>query len=183
MFKRKVVLWMMIVAPSVFAHGPTRQSIEESIDIAASPEKVWAVVGDFNGLDKWHPAVQSQTASGDATRILNLGDGKLITEVLKSLDKEKMTLKYKITDMSILETFQFAGSEVKRKVLPVDNYSSIMKVSASDNGAKVTWIGKFYRPYLLNPPTPEGMDDKAATSTMRTVYRAGLDNLKKMLEK
>ena len=27
------------------------------IDIKASPDQVWAVVGDFGGLDKWLPAI------------------------------------------------------------------------------------------------------------------------------
>ena len=34
------------------AHGPTRQSVKETVLINASPEKVWAVLGDFTAIDK-----------------------------------------------------------------------------------------------------------------------------------
>ena len=81
-----------------------------------------------------------------------------------------------------METFEFAGSKVERKVLPVNTYTGFLSVVAEGKGSKVTWKGKFYRPYLLNPPTPEGMTDKDATSTMSSVYKEGLDNLKEILE-
>ena len=167
---------------SLYAHGPTRQQVVESIVINAPVDKVWALVSDFSGLHKWHPAVQSTEMKGTDVRILTLAPDRKITEKLVKLDQDKMKLKYKITDMSVTETFEFAGSTVERKVLPVNTYTGFLSVVAEGQGSKVTWKGKFYRPYLLNPPTPEGMSDKDATSTISTVYKAGLDNLKMLLE-
>jgi len=168
---------------SLYAHGPTRQQVVESIVINAPVDKVWAVVGDFSALHTWHPAIQSTEMKGDDVRILTLAPGKIITEKLVKKDDEKKKLKYKIKDMTIVETFQFAGLEVKRPLLPVNNYTGFLSVKAEGDGSKVTWKGKFYRPYLLNPPTPEGMSDKEAIKAISEVYKAGLDNLKELMEK
>ena len=58
------------------AHGPTRQKVEESIVINAPAAKVWAMVGDFNGLPKWVPPVEasSATARRDGARRGMVGD-------------------------------------------------------------------------------------------------------------
>lgn len=166
------------------AHGPTRQVVKQQIIIQAPADKVWAVVGDFFALDKWHPAVLSSEKIDDQTRKLSLDEeGKVtLTEKIKKLEPEKMKLKYKITDMTIIEEFKFSGIDVKRKALPVDTYSSTMQVTAMGDSSKVTWIGKFYRGYMLNPPTPEGMDDASAIATITAVYKAGLENLAKQFD-
>lgn len=175
-------LYLLATIP-VYAHGPTRQQVEESVVIKVSPDKAWELVGDFSGLHKWHPAIKSTEMKGDDVRILTLAPDKKITEKLLKRDVEKRKLKYKITDMSITETFEFAGSKVERKVLPVNTYTGFLTVTAEGEGSKVTWKGKFYRAYMLNPPTPEGMSDEDAKKTMAAVYQAGLDNLKDILEK
>ena len=45
-----------LAAAPAFAHGPTRQKLELSVEVAAPPEKVWAVIGNFHDLS-WVPAV------------------------------------------------------------------------------------------------------------------------------
>ncbi len=167
----------------LYAHGPTRQQVVESVVINAPVDKVWALVGDFSGLHKWHPAIQSTEMEGHFKRILTLAPDKKITEWLIKRDDDEMKLKYKIIDMSVLETFEFAGRRVEREVLPVNTYTGFLSVVAEGEGSKVTWKGKFYRPYMLNPPTPEGMSDKDATTTMTSVFQEGLDYLKDLLEK
>lgn len=44
------------------AHGPSRNKIVETVDIDRPVDKVWAIVKDFDGLAKWHPAVASSVA-------------------------------------------------------------------------------------------------------------------------
>lgn len=178
-----VGLIAVLPATSV-AHGPTRQAVKQQITINAPAADVWAVVGDFFALDKWHPAVLKLEKIDDKTRKLSLDEeGKsTLTEVLKKLDDEKMMLKYKITDMAIIEEFDFNGIPVKRKTLPVDTYSSTIKVVSEGDKSVVSWQGKFYRGYMLNPPTPEGMDDATAISTINAVYVAGLENLAKQFD-
>ena len=166
------------------AHGPTRQVVKQQIKINAPAAEVWAVVGDFFTLDKWHPAILKSEKIDDKTRKLSLEtEGKVtLTEVIKKLQPEKMKLKYKIVDMAIIEKFDFNGIEVMRKTLPVDTYSSTLQVIPDGDGSVVTWIGKFYRGYMLNPPTPEGMDDASAIATIESVYVAGLENLARQFD-
>ena len=38
------------------AHGPTRKKVSETVTISAAPERVWAVIGNFQDMS-WHPAV------------------------------------------------------------------------------------------------------------------------------
>ena len=156
------------------AHGPSRQKVEESVEIAAPPAAVWARIGDFQDMS-WHPAVHSSTGEGgnaiDATRVLTLGaaDGPTIAEVLYKYDDAKRTYSYRITDVAVT-------------TLPVTNYSSHLTVKdGKDGGSIVEWRGAFYRGFPNNDPPPE-LSDEAAVAAVTGVYRAGLDALKAELE-
>ena len=71
---------------------------------------------------------------------------------------------------------------IDMKVLPVNNYSSILRVEdAGDGKSRVIWKGAFYRGYMNNDP-PEDLNDAAAVKAVKGVYRGGLDELKKKLE-
>lgn len=167
------------------AHGPTRQMVQEKIQINAAPEKVWAMVKDFGALDKWHPAVASVEMKDDKTRVLTLkGEGNpTITEELSKLDEDKMMMIYKIVDMSVVKTITFNSKDVPYYTLPVNNYKSWLTVTAKDSGSEVKWKGKFYRSFLENPPVPEGQADKDAVEAIKGVYTSGLQNLKAIMEK
>lgn len=167
-------LILLFMAHSVSAHGPTRQKVTETIEIQASPEEVWAVMGNFATADTWLPMVESSEASGGndkgATRILNLGGGAKIYETLKKHSDEKMSYSYKIPN----KTHDVA-------ILPVNNYSSTISVKASGDASIVTWKGAFYRGYPNNDPPPE-LNDEAAVKAVTAVYQAGLAGLKKTVE-
>ena len=143
---------MMAIPMMASAHGPSRQKVIETIVIDASPEKVWAIVGDFAGLDKWLPPVAALKMEGEKTRILSIGaaDGPTITEELKSLDNEKMMMKYKIVDMSVIGQESHLGKTYDVPTIPVYNYLSIIKLKEVEGGTEVTWTGKFYRVFQLN---------------------------------
>jgi hypothetical protein len=163
---------VVLSAGFVQAHGPTRKKVEETVQINAPPEKVWAVVGDFQDMS-WHPAVTSTTGTGgsavDATRQLTLQGGGTIDEVLYKYDEAKMTYSYRITAVDV-------------KVLPVTNYSSHLTVLPGENGTSVLeWRGAFYRGYPNNDPPPE-LNDDAAVAAVTNVYRAGLDAVKAKVE-
>ncbi|MBP1151963.1 SRPBCC family protein [Methylocaldum sp. RMAD-M] len=156
------------------AHGPSRQKVTETVDINATPDAVWALVGDWANPQKWLPPVESTTAQGGtekgATRELKLKSGGVIKEELKSYDASKMTMQYKIT-------------EVDPKDLPVANYSSNIKVEPNPaGGSKVEWNGAFYRSFMNNNPPP-GQSDEAALKAVTELYKEGLANLKAVAEK
>ena len=159
------------VAGVATAHGPTRQKLEKTVEINAAPDKVWAVVGNFQDMS-WHPAIEKTEGSGGnekgAKRKLTLKGGGVIEEELASYDAEKMILGYRITNVDV-------------KTLPVSNYSSKIKVTGEGGKSTVTWDGAFYRGYMNNDPPPELSDD-AAKAAVSGVYEAGLEALKKKIE-
>lgn len=167
------------------AHGPTRQSVEETVVINAPVEQVWEMVKDFGAMDKWHPAVKKVEVKDDNFRVLTLdADGDpTITEEITKVDDDKRTLIYKIEEMSVVKTIEFNSNEVPYYTLPVNNYKSWMYVSEVDEGTQVKWRGKFYRSFMNNPPVPEGLSDEDAVNAITGVYTTGLENLKNIMEK
>lgn len=158
------------------AHGPSPQKVEKTVVIKAEPAKVWALVKDFGNMQKWHPAIESvkteqkndDTGTPATFRTLKLKGGGEIIEKLRSADDKDMKLKYEITG----------------GVAPVADYNSVMTVTAGPGAGEstVTWVGRFYRTYKLNPPIPEGQDDATALKFVTGVFDSGLANLKKVLE-
>jgi len=146
--------------------------VSESVEIQAEPAKVWEKVSDFGDLGAWHPAIKTtQILSGEngkvgAVRLLTLQDGGTVKETLLSFDPKKMRYSYNIVE----------------SVLPVSAYtSSITVTKAKKDQCKVTWSGEFKRKDPSENPAV-GQDDTTATKTMSAVYRAGLDNLKTIME-
>lgn len=170
--KRRTVLAAMALCalPGLaLAHGPTRQKITLTTEVAATPEEVWEAVGNFQDMS-WHPAVHSTTGAGgneiDATRQLVLGEagGPTIDEILYKYSDEKRSYSYRITEVDV-------------EVLPVTNYSSHLTVKDREGGgALIEWRGAFYRGYPNNDP-PEHLNDEAAIAAVSGVYQAGLDAL------
>jgi hypothetical protein len=167
-----LVLALAMLGPALAtAHGPTRQKVVEQVEINAPPEKVWAVIGNFQDMG-WHPVVAKTEGAGGneqgATRTLTLQSGGKIHEKLNKYDKEGRSLSYEITEVDVM-------------VLPVTNYSSTLAVKGEGGKSTVEWRGAFYRGFMNNDPPPE-LSDEAATKAITGVYRGGLDALKKKLE-
>lgn len=167
--RRLIILAALCLPVMAQAHGPTRQKVTLTAELAAPPAEVWAVIGDFQDMS-WHPAVFSTTGAGgneiDATRQLVLGaeGGPTIDEVLYKYSAEGMSYSYRITAVAV-------------ETLPVTNYSSHLTVTPSDAGGSVVeWRGAFYRGYPNNDPPPE-LNDEAAIAAVTAVYQAGLDAL------
>jgi len=169
-----ISLLLLSIAAVTHAHGPTRQKVTETIDIEKPAAEVWEVIKDFGNAD-WLPMVVSTESDGGnadgATRILSLGEDVKVYETLKKYNADKMSYSYKIPDKT---------HDVK--ILPVNNYSSSITVTANgDSSSVVTWKGAFYRGYPNNDP-PEELNDEAAVKAVTELYKAGLLHLKETLE-
>ncbi len=173
MFRKLCLFFVLLICASlVSAHGPTRQKVSKKIIIDAQPEEVWNIVKNFHDMS-WHPAITGITGDGGnepgATRTLSLGNGAQIHEILEKYIEEDKKFFYRITEVDV-------------KVLPVSNYSSWLMVrEAEAGGTEVEWKGAFYRGYQNNNPPPE-LSDEAAVNAITGVYKAGLENLKKICE-
>jgi len=172
MMKRRVFIATLVAATLpclAMAHGPTRQKVKMTTEVAADPAEVWAAIGNFQDMS-WHPAVHSSTGENgndiDATRVLTLGEegGPTVSEILYKYSDEKMSYSYRITDVAI-------------EVIPVTNYSAHLTVKPRDGGGSIVeWRGAFYRGYPNNDP-PAELSDEAAIAAVTGVYKAGLDAL------
>lgn len=158
------------------AHGPSPQKVVKETVIKAEPAKVWAVLKDFGGIHKWHPAVadtkmeQRKDADSDAMlphRILTLKDGGSIVEKLREASDADMKLDYKMVEGTI----------------PVSNYRAVMQVKAGPGAGEstLTWTGRFYNKANSMEAKP-GEDNPTAVAAINGIYDAGLAGLKRMLE-
>lgn len=140
--------------------------VTESASVAASPDKVWAVLGKFSGLPGWHPAVaKTDIVEGadnhqGAVRSITTKDGALIVEELLAYLPGERSMTYRI----------------KASPLPVKDYISTLSVTPSGQGSVVTWHGQFNRDL-----TAEGVDDAKAKDIVVGIYRSGFDGLRTVL--
>ena len=180
-----VSVFMFFFTAVANAHGPVRQDAEQEITINAPAAKVWDIIKNYGDMS-WHPDVFNVTSEGGNTkgakRVLTLKEGGTITEELKKYDDAKMSFAYKITEMSTAKTITHAGVEEKVPVLPVDNYSAIIKVEAKGDTSVVIWKAGYYRAYTNNNP-PAEMNEEAANAAVNAILKTGLINLKTLAEK
>jgi len=163
------------LAPSVAAaHGATPQKVVETIEIAAPPDKVWAVVGDFADVS-WRPEIERAEAEGGnvpekAKRRLFYKRGGSLDERLVQYDSAAMSLRYIIERADI-------------NVLPVGNLSATLTVRGiADGASRVEWKSRFYRAFPGGNP-PEQFTDEVATDAVTRIFKAGLASLKAKLER
>jgi hypothetical protein len=164
----KAVVAALLFATPALAHGPSRRKAEESVVVNATPEKVWAIIGNFHDMS-WDPLIASTAGDGannlQSFRKLTLKSGGELDEDLEEYDASKFTY----------STFLPHNDP---KIFPVTNYSSHITVTPAPGGkSNVEWRAAFYRgdPNLDPPPA---LDDAAAEKAVHAYLRAGLDGLK-----
>jgi len=130
-------------------------SVTESTTVNAPASEVWALVGEFNDLERWHPAVTMSKQLADQ-RYLTLADGAEIVEQETARDNAAMSYSYRI----------LSGP------LPVEDYQATINVSSiSANESTVTWRSTF---------EANGVSGDQAEDVIRGVYKAGLQHLNRM---
>ncbi|MDU9393898.1 SRPBCC family protein [Pseudomonas sp. zfem002] len=135
-------------------------SAQGEVTLKASADLVWQIVGNFNGLQVWHPAVTgSQLTAGDnnevgAERLLALDGGGTIKERLLDYSSSERRYRYCILDSP----------------LPVSGYESVVRVEDSGDGrCRVVWSGSF---------AAQGVSDGQAAEIVQGIYDAGLGYLR-----
>lgn len=165
-------LILVLASTAAIAHGPTPQKIARSITIAAKPDAVWTVVGDFAGIGRWHPDVKTSEGSGGnaagGRRKVTLKKGGTLDEGLDEWNAQARSYAYRLSDPDL-------------KALPVSSYSATLTVTPEGDGAKVEWLGRFYRGDTGNEP-PEELSDEAGKAAMDRYFGDGLEGLKARVE-
>jgi carbon monoxide dehydrogenase subunit G len=90
------------------------------VTVGATPEEVWARVGDFGGIAEYFPGIESCRLEGD-DRVIGLF-GMEIRERLMARDDATRTLTYSVVDG-----------------VPIDSHSATITVEPEGDGSKVTW--------------------------------------------
>lgn len=130
--------------------------VSMSADLDVSADEVWKLIGGFNALPDWHPAVEkSELEHEGQQRRLSIAGGGTIVERLEKIDDDSRTYSYTIEDSP----------------LPLANYRSTIKVSGEGEGCTVEWSSEF---------NADGATEGDAMEAVRGIYQAGLDNLQKM---
>jgi hypothetical protein len=154
------------LAAAFASHAARAASVTETVTTSASPAKVWSVIGPFPAIADWLPgAVSSPADKGDAK-----GSVRVIT--LKAPGDPTVTEKLLAHKG---HSYTYAITSVDPKVLPVTAYTSTISVKPAKAGSVVTWHGDFQ--------PAGGADEASADKAISGVYRAGLDNIKTLVEK
>lgn len=91
------------------------------IEIDATPEAVWAVAGEFGGLDTWMAGVESCEVDGDVRTVSTMGMN--ITERLIARDPDARSITYSVFGEGA----------------PVTSHEATIRVAEADGGSEVTW--------------------------------------------
>jgi hypothetical protein len=126
------------------------------IDVPASADEVWQLIGGFNSLPNWLPFIaKSELGEGGRVRSLETADGLVIVERLETFDNAMRSYSYSISQAPF----------------PVIDYLATLRVEMLESGhtSRVTWAGRF---------TPVGVSEEEAVELFTGIYRDGLGALR-----
>lgn len=143
-------------------------TVRRSTIIDAPIDAVWQILRDFNGHDRWHPAV-AESALDDgrltdqvgAVRNFRLSGGERLREQLLSLSDRDRSFRYAIVE-----------SEV-----PLENYVAEVALKPVTDGDRTywSWASRF--------DTPPGQESELAGLVAEGVYEAGFEAIRSRVEK
>ena len=155
----------------VYGHGPSRQKVNEKIEIDANPEKVWEIVKNFMKYD-WNSSIQKVIAENNevgAERKLEFDGGKFVKQKLEKLDETKKLISWRIVETS-------------NEIMPVNSYAAKVFVKESENGKTlVNYKAGFYRGFMGNDP-PESLNDENSKKKVAIFIKNSLEGLKSIAE-
>lgn len=148
-------------------HGSALE-VTQSIDIEAPPAAVWALIGDFCAIEKWHPLVKRCALSNDRDddegnpvairRLVAAGGLGTIVEVQTMRNETAMSYSYAFVEGP----------------LPVSAYNATISVTPKDAASTVVWTATF---------DAAGMTDAEAKTDIEGVYEQGLAGIAKAISR
>jgi hypothetical protein len=129
------------------------QSVAESVELGAAPERVWELIGQFGG--SWHPLIANVKLIGAGIgqlRVIETIDGKQIVERLDALDNSARSYRYT----------NIGG-------IPASDYTGVLEVKPKGVGSSVEWRSQFL---------PNGPGTLITRTIVATLFKTGLESLK-----
>lgn len=160
-----------LAATAALAHGPTPQQLTKVVQIAAPPDKVWAVLSDPARMPDWQPEIAKVTMQGEgrgAKRTVEFKTGGSIVDGIDKIDADKMNIRWRLSKEDIA-------------VFPASFYTNDITVAPKDGGSEVTWHASLYRADTTNEPAEE-YNDEAAVAAMEKFADDGLAGIKALAE-
>jgi Polyketide cyclase / dehydrase and lipid transport/Domain of unknown function (DUF4331) len=120
----------MKVFPYLATPNTELQTVSESVELAAPPDTVWSLVGQFAG--DWHPLVARVSLIGTGVgqlRKIETLDRKEIVERLDAIDNAKRFYRYELV----------AG-------IPASRYTGTLEVMPKGSGSVTSWRVQFLGP-------------------------------------
>jgi len=153
----QAVMAAVAVVAACIAAPASATTLSRSVDVAASPDTVWAAVGGFCAIGEWHPAIASCREDGKtpSTRTLITKDGAKFVELRTGRSARQYA-------------YTFLSSPV-----PVSHYLSTFRVTGKgDGGSTITWSSVY---------TPDAGKAEAAEAALTGIYESGLAAIKAKL--
>lgn len=132
--------------------------VEESAIIDRPVDEVWALLRDFNGHDRWHPAVTASHMQGGLTtdqvggvRDFRLTGGERVCERLLKLSDKGRSFSYTITEADI----------------PLKNYVAHVELRPVTEGTRTFWR------WRSSFDAPDGREAEFRALVADGVYRSG----------
>ncbi|MGC1294764.1 MAG: DUF4331 family protein [Alloacidobacterium sp.] len=139
--------------PYLASPNTALQTVVESVDLSAPPDKVWALIGAFGGT--WHPLIAEihliGTGIGQLRKIETI-DGKQIIERLEAIDDPERSYRY--TNISGIQAVDYTGT---------------LDVKAKGSGSSVEWRVQYWA---------DGQPDIIVKTIISTLLKTGLGSLK-----
>lgn len=133
-----------------------RRLVEVSRQLPVTPERAWAVVGDFAGLAAWLAGAEMLEADGELRRF-RIG-GAVFSETLLCRDEARRFLGYRLTDGP----------------LPVEDYEVTLRVTPAAAGSRI----RLSALYL-----PAGLAEEKCRRLLSRALGGSLDDLAAFLER
>ncbi len=129
----------------------------------APVEAVWDVLRDFNGHDRWHPAVASSQIERNnpsdlvgCVRRFKLEDGSQLREQLLTLSDLEQSFSYCLLDTPV----------------PLFNYVAHVRLAPVTDGDRTFWE------WESRFDTPKGREDELREVVSENIYQAGFDAIR-----
>jgi protein-tyrosine phosphatase len=136
----------------------TMPTFSQSIEINATPDKVWAVLGDLASVHQWIPGISAVTVDG-TSRVCTFADGHTQNEQILDYSPSARSYRYRIDDAP----------------LPVTDNIGSFAVRPGDGHTRVVWESSFQ-------PLDPAMTEQLA-QIWQPYLPTALGNLKNLIEK
>jgi hypothetical protein len=144
----------MEVFPYFATPNTELQTVSESVALAAMPDAVWSMIGQFN-LD-WHPLVAGVNLTGEGVgqlRMIRTRDGGQVVERLEEVDNARRFYRYRL----------IAG-------ISASHYTGLIEVKPGANGGAIAdWRVQYQA---------DDQPDIAVRGRISTLLKTGLASLK-----